>query len=69
MNGAIETVSAPEALSASGRPSAVSTAIASATVEDEITVTMRKPYIRRDGHAGPISQLKLRPLEDREWAL
>jgi hypothetical protein len=68
MNSAIETVSAPEAASTSGGPSAVSSAIASATVEDEITITGRKPYIRRDGHVGPISQLKLRPLEEREWA-
>jgi hypothetical protein len=29
----------------------------------------RKPYVRSDGNVGPLSQLKLRPLEDREWAL
>jgi len=70
MNSAIETVSTPEAVSASAGSSTVSSPIASATAEDERnqTVTGRKPYIRRDGHVGPISQLKLRPLEDREWA-
>ena len=68
MNSAIETVSTPEAVSASASPTTVSSAIASSAVEDETTVTGRKPYIRRDGHVGPISQLKLRPLEDREWA-
>ncbi len=29
----------------------------------------RKPYVGPDGNIGPLSQLKLRPLEDREWAL
>jgi hypothetical protein len=64
MNSAIETVSTPEAVSASA-----GSAIASATVENEINVTGRKPYIRRDGHVGPISQLKLRPLEEKDWAV
>jgi hypothetical protein len=69
MDSAAEIVSMSEAVSASARHSAVSSAIASATAEDEITVAVRKPYIRRDGHVGPISRLKLRPLEDREWAI
>ncbi len=28
----------------------------------------RKPYVGPNGNLGPVTQLKLRPLEDREWA-
>jgi hypothetical protein len=35
----------------------------------EPTIHSRKPYVRIDGQVGPASELKLRPWEDREWAL
>jgi len=70
MNSSFETVGTPEAVTTSEGSTVVSTAMPSAMVEDERnqTVTGRNPYIRRDGHVGPISQLKLRPLEERDWA-